>query len=414
MAVSRSQVLTVLDVGTSKTACLIAIAEPGGFRVLGAAAKRTYGVRRGGITDMDAVEDTIRATVAAAEKNAEIHVEEVFVALSGGAPASQTVRVEISLSDKPIGDGDVHRLLRQAGARSEPGERSVLHVVPVAYSLDGSPNIADPRGMYGRRLGVEVHMASASSAMQTSLDACVRRAMLRPADLISGGYASGLGGLTTDEQELGTTVVDLGAGVTKLAMFEQGNLVHLESVPIGGSHVTNDIARILSTSIDGAERLKVTRGGVFVGPRDDDEIIDVPPIGEGWGVDAKPMPLSLLIGVIRPRVEEIFETVRERIDSSGYGPIAGRKVVLTGGGSMLNGIERLAHDMLDRPVRRGRPMNVSGLPESMQGPAYAALVGCLGFAQRRTWARQRLAADNDNQRRASGLFRFGRWLKENL
>ncbi|WP_417513950.1 cell division protein FtsA [Minwuia sp.] len=414
MASSRSPIIAALDVGSSKVACAVATPHNGGHRILGAATKRAHGLRKGVVTDMDAAEAAIRAAVDIAERMAQTEIDEVFVSLSGGFPASHTVGVEITAPDRPIDDQDVRRLLRQAGAKSEPGERSVLHAIPVGFSLDGASGIGDPRGMVGRRLGVDVHIATAASFAQRNLEMCVGRAHLRPADLIAGAYAAGLGALTWDERDLGTAVVDLGAGITKIGMFRDGNLVHVESVPIGGAHITNDVARILATSIEAAERLKTTRGGVFVGPQDDDETIPVPAIGDGWTEASSQMPLSLLIGVIRPRVEEIFETVRERIESSGHAAMAGRKIVLTGGGSLLSGIDRLAHDILDKPVRVARPLNVTGLPEAMSSPAYTTLVGCLAFADRRLEARAQLHAVSESQRRGGGIARFGRWLRENF
>lgn len=414
MASSRSPIIAALDVGSSKMSCAVAVAEPGGYRIIGAATRRAHGLRKGAITDMEAAESAIRSVVDMAERNAKTEIREVYVSLSGGTPASHTVGVEIAAPDRAIDDRDVQRLLRQAGARSEPGERAVLHAIPVGFALDGQTSISDPRGMVGRRLGVNVHIATASSAAQRNLENCVMRADLAPADLVAGAYAAGLGALTWDERDLGTTVVDLGAGVTKVGMFREGNLVHIDCIAIGGAHVTNDVARILATSIEGAERLKTTRGGVYVGPQDDEVTIPVPSVGDGWTGGSNQMPLSLLIGVIRPRVEEILETVRERIDSSGHAAMAGRKIVLTGGGSLLTGIDRLAQDILNKPVRIARPQGVSGMPEAMDNPAHTALAGCLAFAGRRLEARAQLSAAVPAQQRGGSIARFGRWLRENF
>lgn len=414
MAHGRSQIVTALDVGSSKVACAVAQPLDDGYRVLGAGTRRAHGLRQGVVTDMDAAEAAIRAVVDTAEKMAGIAVDEVFVSLSGGHPASHIVGVEVAAPDRPIADHDVRRLLQQAGARAEPGERSVLHAVPVSFSLDGAGGIRDPRGMVGRRLGVDVHIVTAAAGAQKNLEISVERCMLRPADLVSGAYAAGLGCLSWDERDLGAAVVDLGAGVTKIGIFRDGTLVHVDTVPIGGAHITNDVARILATSIEAAERLKTTRGGVYVGPNDDNETIPVPAIGEGWTEGAGRMPLSLLIGIIRPRVEEILETVRERIESSGHAAIAGRKVVLTGGGALLNGIDRLAHDILDKPIRIGRPRGLGGLPAAMSGPDYSTLAGAIAFAERRLEARADAQAPIAGTGRPGRFVRFGRWLRENF
>lgn len=415
MAYSRSQIIAALDVGSSKVACVVAQPIDDGYRVLGAGTRRAQGLRQGVVTEMDAAEAAIRAAVDTAEKMAGITIEEIFVSLSGGHPSSQYVSVEMTAPDRPIDDHDVRRLLQQAGARTEPGERTVLHAIPMNFTLDGASGIRDPRGMAGCRLGVDVHVVSAAAGAQRNLEMCVERCMLRPADLIASTYASGLGCLSWDDRDLGSAVVDLGAGVTKIGIFREGALIFADTIPMGGMHVTNDLARILATTIEAAERLKTTRGGVYVGPADDEEMVPVPGLGESWNEGAGRMPLSLLIGIIRPRVEEILETVRERIDSSGHAAIAGRKVVLTGGGSLLTGIDRMAHDILDMPVRIGRPISLSGLPDAMSGPAYTTLAGAVAFAERRLEARaEPTAGGGAGTMRAGRFARFGRWLKENF
>lgn len=415
MAYSRSQIIAALDVGSSKVACVVAQPLDDGYRVLGAGTRRAQGLRQGVVTEMDAAEAAIRAAVDTAEKMAGITIEDIFVSLSGGLPSSQYVTVEMAAPDRPIDDLDVRRLLQQAGARADAGERAVLHAIPMNFTLDGASGIRDPRGMAGCRLGVDVHVVSAAAGAQRNLEMCVERCMLRPADLIAATYAAGLGCLSWDDRDLGSAVVDLGAGVTKIGIFREGALIHADTIPMGGAHITNDIARILATTIEAAERLKTTRGGVYVGPADDDEMVPVPGLGESWSEGAGRMPLSLLIGIIRPRVEEILETVRERIDSSGHAAIAGRKVVLTGGGSLLTGLDRMAHDILDMPVRIGRPVSLSGLPDAMSGPAYTTLAGAVAFAERRLEARaEATASPGSGAMRAGRFARLGRWLKENF
>ena len=244
MANGRSQFIAALDVGSSKISCAVAQPLDDGYRVLGAASRRAEGLRRGVITDMDAAEAAIRDVVDQAEQRAGVALEDVFVSLSGGMPSSHVAEVEIAAPDRPITDQDVRRLLQLAGTREEQGERSVLHAIPVGFALDGETGIQDPRGMVGRRLSARVHLLSAAQGAQRNLKMCIERCLLRPVDLVAAPYAAGLGCLSWDARDLGSVVIDLGAGVTKIGIFRSGTLIFADAIPIGSAHITNDIASI--------------------------------------------------------------------------------------------------------------------------------------------------------------------------
>lgn len=412
MVSQKANIVAAVDVGSSKVACVIAEKSGSEYRVVGAATRRAHGLRYGVVTDMAAAENTIRATVDAAEKMAGERVDRVFTVIAGGAPSSHTVGVEIEAPDREIGNADVYRLLRQAGARTEPGDRTVLHAIPVSFSLDGAQGIVDPRGMAGRRLGVDVHVVTVADGARRNLAMCIERCMLKPEAMVTGPYAAGLGCLDADELALGAAVVDLGAEVTKIGIFSHNSLIHTDTFTIGGSHVTRDIATLLSTTYDEAERLKTTRGSALNGPRDDETAINVQSLGTHWTQGAPTMPLSVVNGVIRPRIEEILETVRECIDSSGY-PSLARKVVLTGGGSQLTAIDRIAAEILEKPVRLGRPQNdmLGALPLSMTEPEFSALTGAMRFAERRL---ENMIEEAKPTRPTGRIARLGRWLKENF
>lgn len=414
MANGRSQVIAALDVGSSKVSCAVAQPLDDGYRVLGAASRRAEGLRRGVITEMDAAEGAIRDVVDQAEQKAGVAVEDVFVSLSGGMPSSHVTEVEMAAPDRPITDQDVRRLLRLAGTREEQGERSVLHAIPVGFTLDGETGIQDPRGMVGRRLSARVHLLSAAQGAQRNLKVCIERCLLRPVDLVAAPYAAGLGCLSWDARDLGSVVIDLGAGVTKIGIFRNGSLIFADAIPIGSAHITNDIASIPGLTLAFAERLKTRHGSLFVGPNDDDVTVTLPTFVEGWTDGTGQMSLSLLTGIIRPRVEEIFETVREIIDSSGHAAIAGRNIVLTGGGSLLTGIDALARDILDRPVSLGRPIGLDGLKKDMSGPDFTTLAGTIAFAERRLEARHAVDVPAALPGRVRRMIRLGRWLRENF
>jgi cell division protein FtsA len=416
---SKHGLITALDIGSSKIACFIArINEGGAIRVVGIGHHASAGVRSGVISDVDAAEETILATVHAAEQMAGETIDSVLVNLSGGAPHSDILHYDVSIAGHEVGDADMRKVLAQGHAACQTDDRELIHCIPVGYTIDGARGIRDPRGMYGERLGVSMHVITAMTGAVRTLITCLNRCRLEVSDIVLAPYSAGLAALVDDEINLGATVIDMGAGTTSMAVFYDGHLIHADSVPVGGSHVTMDIARGLSTPLAHAERMKTLYGNAIASGSDDRELIDVPLMGEEDRDQANHVPRSMLVSIIRPRLEETFELLRGRLEMAGHDRIAGRRVVLTGGASQLQGVPELAADILDKQVRRGRPLKVAGLADSTGGPAFAACAGLLAFAARRpdeaptvlAQARSRPTAEEPN-----GLVgRFGSWLRENF
>ncbi len=403
-----------LDVGTTKTCCFIARAGDNGQpQVAGIGHQIARGVKGGAIVDMEAAEHAILATVHAAEQMAGETIRNVVVNVSGGYPASQTVGVEVAIAGHEVGDGDLRRALDHGSAYDATADRRLIHSIPVGYTIDGSRGIRDPRGMYGERLGVDMHLITAAAGPLRNLQTCIERCHLDIQALVVSPYAAGLAALVEDEMELGVTVIDMGGGTTTIAVFFDGNVVYTDSLPIGGGHVTNDIARGLSTPLVHAERMKTLYGNCIASPADEREAISVPQVGEDDPAQSTTIPKSILVGIIQPRLEETFELVRARLEASGFDKIAGRRVVLTGGASQLSGARELAALVLDKQVRMGRPIRVGGLAEATGGPAFATATGLLHYA---------LAADIEAPRpgriareEPNGLIgRIGHWIRENF
>ena len=413
----RTGTIVALDIGTSKVCCLIAridrpaiengsnvIAQP---RIVGTGLQVSAGLKNGVIVDVDVAETAIRKAVFAAEQMAGDTIKSVTVNLNGGRPISQTVGVDVDIGGLQIDDADLQRVFQRTlaidangnglanghsnghanesanGHRARNGhrlERELIHSIPVAYTVDGNRGIRDPRGMFGDHLSVNMHLVTAGSSVIRTLRNVVDRCHLEIDDFVIAPYASGLSTLVEDETDLGVTVIDMGAGTTSIAVYSDGDAVFTNIVPVGGSHVTNDIARGLSTPIAHAERLKTLHGAAMATPADEHELIDVLHVGEDEHNSPNHIPRSLLNGIIQPRMEETFELVRERLTDSGFDPIAGRRVVLTGGASQLQGVRELAAMVLDKQIRMGRPLRLRGLPESMSGPAFATSAGLIAFA----------------------------------
>ena len=409
----RGSLIAALDIGTSKICCFIARVAAEMPRVLGIGHQISRGVRNGTIVDIEAAGTSVGNAVHAAEEMAGETIEQVVANLSGGFFGSRIVKAEIGIAGREITDAEMQRVLEQGHLMREPGDRHVIHSVPVAFSIDDSPGIRDPRGMFGQRLGVNMHVVTASAAAVRNHGSAIGRSHLDIDALVVSPYAAGLSCLVEDEVALGVTVIDMGGGTTTIGVFFDGNLIHADYVPVGGCHVTNDIARGLSTPVAHAERMKALFGSAISSSTDERETIAVPQVGEEDEGHVNHVPKSLLVGIIAPRIEETFELVRNRLEASGFDKVAGRRVVLTGGACQLHGVREFAGLILDKQIRIGRPQRVTGLAEATGGPAFSTTVGLLHFALSE---RAEVVRGGSSPLQAPNwLFgRLGHWLRENF
>ncbi len=418
---TRSGLVAALDIGTTKICCLIARAnvdlgpnKPKGLKIIGIGHHVSEGLRSGTVVDLEDVEASIRTTVEAAEQMAGENIHEVVVNLSGGQPESRLIAYEISIAGHEIGDADLRRILDPAVLKNGlQKERELVHNIPVGYSIDGNRGVRDPRGMYGERLSVNMHIISALSGPIRNLETSVQRCHLGLEDKVVSAYASALSTLSDDEIQLGVTVVDMGGGTTSIAVFFDGELVHTDILPIGGVQVTNDIARGLSTPLAQAERMKTLYGSALPSSSDDREFIKVPLVGEEKNAEVSQVPRSMLVSIIRPRIEETLEMVRDRLETAGFDKVAGRRVVLTGGASQLPGVRELASTLIDKQVRMGRPRAIEGMPEAIAGPAFATSAGLLHYAVSNK-AETPSAAYCPPEQMNHRFGRLGQWIRENF
>lgn len=409
----RSGLIGALDIGTTKVTCLIGRAGgPQGVRVVGIGHHVSEGVRNGTLVDLDAAEASIRACVDAAERMAEEKIRHVVVNVSAGAPRSRLYPYEISVAGHQIGDADIRRILDPAAfAEQVADDHQVIHAIPVGYSIDGCRGVRDPRGMFGNRLGVNVNIISASAGALRNLYTCVSRCHLEIGSKVVSPYASALGCLIEDEKQLGVTLIDMGGGTTSVAVYFDAELVFTDTLPVGGQHVTRDLARGLSTPVSQAERIKTLYGSCLPSPSDIRQIVEVPPIGAD--ADCAQVPRSMLVTIIRPRIEETFEMVRSRLHDAGFDKVAGRRLVITGGACQLPGAVDLAGAILDKQVRIGRPTPLDGLPEAGANPGFATCAGLLRFAM--SEAEDTTQVTYCPAPTPPGRFgRFGQWLRENF
>jgi len=370
----------VLDIGSTKIACLIGRTESDGtLRVLGFGWHRGRGVRGGGIVDLEAAERAIRACVGQAEDMADTRLHAVTVNLSCGGPASQLLNVQYPIDGRAVEAADLRRVVTEAKLRATVEGREIIHALPLAFAVDEATGVADPRGLHCTTLTARLHVVDALATALQNLRLCIGRCDLDIADIVSAPLAAGLATLVPDERELGAIVIDMGGGTTGMAVFAEGQLLHTGQLPIGGAHETNDLARLLSTPVAHAERLKTLYGNVQSCTEDEREMLPVPLIGEEEHQIAK-VPRAMVVNIIRPRIEETFELVKDRLDGSGLTRAAGMRVVLTGGACQLAGVREMAGRMLGKQIRLGRPGALRGLPDSASGPAFATAAGLLAWA----------------------------------
>jgi cell division protein FtsA len=426
MTPGRNTIVSVLDVGSSKFTCMIAKLTPADpseampgrshkVQIIGVGHQRARGVTSGVIVDLEAAERSIRLAVDAAERMARLTIDTLIVSVTCGRLASETYSAKVGVSGQEVTDADIGRVLAAGRAHSVAASRTTVHSLPIGYGLDGHRGIRDPRGMMGQNLGVDMHVVTADQAPLDNLELCINRCHLSIGATVASPYASGLSTLVDDEADLGVVTIDLGAATTTMAVFLAGQFIHTVGIAVGGHHVTLDVARGLSTSVEAAERLKVLNGSAIATGADDADLVLVPPLGDDGHEAPNRVPKSVLNRIVRARVEEILELVRDRLNASGFAALVGRRIVLTGGASQLNGLAEVARRILARNVRLGRPLGISGLPDIYRGPANATAAGMLIYPQfggiERVARNTPAKATGTN---GSYLGRVGRWIKESF
>ena len=395
-AAMQRGVIAVLDIGSSKIACLIlrfdgpeklregdgvgSMAGQSSFRVIGAATTRSRGVRFGEIAVMNETERAVRTAVQAAQKMANVRVDHAIACFSGAEPRSYGLAGTWDLQDSVVSEQDVARVLAACDVPDIGEGREVVHAQPVNFALDHRTGLGDPRGQIGNRLACDMHLLTVDAAVVQNLLYCIKRCDLELAGIASSAYVSGISSLVEDEQELGAACIDMGGGATGVSIFIKKHMIYADAVRMGGDHVTADISKGLQVPLTTAERIKTRFGGVHATGMDDREMIDIGGDSGDWEKDRRQVSRTELIGIMRPRVEEILEETRARLDAAGFEHLPSQQIVLTGGGSQIPGLDGLASRILGQRVRLGRPLRVQGLPQAATGAAFASAVGLCLFA----------------------------------
>lgn len=409
----KENIVVGLDIGTTKVCAIVGEITEDGIDIIGFGSAPSRGLRKGVVINIAATVDSIRKAVEEAELMAGCEVTTVYSGIAGGHIRGFNSHGIVAVKDGEITQADISRVIDAAKAVAIPLDREVIHVLPQQYIIDDQDGITEPLGMSAVRLEARVHIVTAAVTSAQNIIKCANRTGLNCAAIVLEQLASADAVLTQDEKELGVCLIDIGGGTTDIAIFSEGAVVHTAVLPLGGNHLTNDIAVGIRTPQDEAEKIKKRYGAAVAAGIDREEVIEVPSVG-----GRKPRVLSrqILCEIIEPRVEEIFQLVQEEIRNTGYEDLLASGVVVTGGTSMLSDITSIGEDVLGVPVRLGVPRGVGGLADVVRSPMYATGVGLVVYGAKQIGANQK-AVESTQQARDQNLYgrmsrKMTHWLRE--
>ncbi len=368
-----------LDIGTSKITALVGHLDPENrVRVIGLGLVPSAGMRKGGVVSLEALARAIETAKDKAERTSGYEISSALVSLSGQQINSMNSKGMAGVSGRTIGFDDVARALEAARSIAVPYNREIVHVIPRGFVVDGQDGIKSALGMHGYRLEVEAHIVTDSATALRNLEKCIEAAGVTVDGWVLSSLAAGESVLTETEREMGVVVCDIGGGTCDLAIYIEGSVWHTAVIPVGGDHLTNDIAQGLHLPAETAESVKRRHGLAAKAMAEGDQAFAVRPFGQGEAVQIRQDDLAT---ILEPRVEELFGLVRQEIKRSGYDGLLPAGVVLTGGTSQLPGIRQVASDVLRLPVRQSGPDDLRGLVDQLHSPAFSASLGLLHWAK---------------------------------
>ncbi|HPB58858.1 MAG TPA: cell division protein FtsA [Candidatus Saccharicenans sp.] len=375
---ARNNYLVGLDIGTKKTVAIIGeVTEEQKVEIIGIGVAESKGIRKGVVVNLDQTISAIKKAQEEAELMAGVEIDSAYVGISGAHIKSFNSRgvVAVSGKNRQITREDIKRVIDQARALSIPPDREIIHIIPQEFIVDEQDGIKDPLGMSGIKLEVNVHIVTSAITSLQNLKNCLERSNIGIHEIVLNQIATSYSTLTQDERELGVGLIDLGAGTTEVAIFERGSLWYTSTIPLGGDNFTNDIAVGLRTPIPEAEKIKKKYGCVALPITEEQETIEVPTVGKSK--KSRLLSRQILADIIQPRAEEIFRLVDGDIKRMGYEKSLNSGLVLTGGTALLDGLEEVAEEIFDLPVRRGDPSYIGGLIDRVSTPDYATAVGLI-------------------------------------
>jgi cell division protein FtsA len=377
----KDNYLVGIDIGTKKVCTLIGQVkteeETDELEIIGYGISESKGLRKGVIVDMHRTVEDIRRSVKEAELTAGVEIESAYVNISGSHIQSVNAKGSINITgrNREITKEDVDRAVTHGSSIMLPNDKDILHVLTQEFIVDTQEGIKNPIGMIGSNLEVYIHIVTAAMTSTKNLLICLKKARIDVIKMVLSHIASAESVLTADEKELGVALIDIGGGTTDLAVYEKGALSYSATVGVGGDNFTNDLAIGTRTPIDKAEQIK-RKYGCGTDPNWKNQNIEIPSVG---GKKRRLISVTLLSDILKPRAEEIFEMVKEKIESEGLENAINAGIVITGGSAVLDGLIEVADDIFSAPVRIGRPRDYGGLIDKVNTPDFATSTGLLRY-----------------------------------
>jgi len=412
---SKNSIIAALDIGSSKVCCLIGkLDNQNNLSIIGAGFQESKGLVSGIITDMKALESSIRNCVASAEKMATVKVKKITIGFSSVNIEIENLNIEIDLKGSIVSQGDLDRAYNFLSEKHITGSRSILHIIPVQYSIDGNKGVKSPLGMFGDKLGVEISIISTDQNILKNFQNVVKQCDLEIDNIIYTPYAIGLSLLSEEEKELGVALVDIGSTLSSLSIFYNGTILFTKIIPLGGNMITNDISRIFSLSKADSERVKIINGQLIEELENSLSIIEVNALGNDN--DSVEITRKDLISVIKPRVKEIINTLKEQVLESGYNHLIANRVVITGGASQMDGLINITSTIIEKRARLGKSNVIKGIPENMRSSSFSAINSLLTYS---IINNNEISVRNNIKSNNSGglyiyLIKFKNWILENF
>lgn len=370
----KEHIVVGLDIGTTKICVVVAeVAPDRSINVIGTGSSPSRGLRKGVVVNIESTVESIKKAVEEAELMAAVQINSVYTGIAGSHIASESSHGVVALKKREVTNGDIVRAIETARCGAIiPSDRRLLHVLPREFIVDDQEGIRDPIGIAGSRLEVHVHIVTGAVTSAQNLIRCVNRAGLDVVDIVLQPLASSAAVLTEEEKDMGVVMVDLGGGTSDVALFADGSIRHSAVIPIGGHHLTTDLAIGLRTTHVDAEKIKIRHGVSSSQHVSDRENVEVPSVG---GRPPRQVPRQVVAEIIEPRVEEMFDLVLREIRRAGYEGMLVAGGVITGGTSLLPGMPEAAERILDLPVRSGSPIGIGGLRDVVSNPMFSTAVG---------------------------------------
>jgi cell division protein FtsA len=390
----KSNVLVGLDIGTTKTTAIVGEVTDTGIDIIGIGTAPAKELRKGVVVNIENTVEAIKKAIEEAEHMSGCRINSVYVGIAGSHIKGQNSLGIVAIKGREVGEDDVQRAVEAARAIAIPIDREIIHTLPQNYVVDGQDGIRDPVGMSGVRLEAKVHIVTGNIASIQNIVKSVNRVGLDIDDIALEQLAASEAVLSSDEKDLGVALIDIGGSNTGIAIFSEGSIRHTAILPVGGNYLTSDIATGMRTPFNEAEKIKINYGCAVTSMIPKEDIIEVPSVG---GREAREVSRQILGRIIEPRMEEILSMAAKEIVRSGYEDLLAAGVVLTGGTALLTGINELAEQIFDMPVRTGRPTGVGGLCDVVNSPAYTTGVGLIVYGSREV-------TGNSVYRKTSGMF----------